>query len=130
MTLIKYKARMSQPKDFKNLFINGFTPTDLDFIYDVAGKKYIIGELKLVNAPMPEGQRRALQYLAQNLVAAGCEVCVMVAEHATLASEPIDVGSCEIVKCATVKGGTTSDKMYIGMTVSDACHDFLGIATD
>jgi hypothetical protein len=127
MTLIKYKARMSQPKDFKNLFINGFTPTDIDFVYDVAGKKYIIGELKLVNAPLPEGQRRALHYLADNLVAAGCDVCLMVAEHMTAASEPIDVGNCEIVKCATMKNGTSSDKMYLGMTVADASHDFLGI---
>jgi hypothetical protein len=51
----------------------------------------------------------------------------MVAEHMTAASEPIDVGNCEIVKCATMKNGTSSDKMYLGMTVADASHDFLGI---
>lgn len=130
MTAIKYSARMSQPKDFKNLVLNGYTPTDIDFVYDVKGRKYVIGELKLANAPMPEGQRRALHYLASNLVKAGCEVCLMVAEHVTVASEPIDVGACEIVKCATVRGEVSSDKMYIGMTVSEACHDFLGIEVE
>jgi len=130
MTAIKYNARMSQPKDFKSLYLNGYTPTDIDFVYDVRGRTYIIGELKLANAPMPEGQRRALHYLASNLVKAGCDVCVMVAEHYTVASEPIDVGNCVVVKCATIREGVSSDKMYVGMTVADTCRDFLGIEVD
>jgi len=60
MTLIKWKQRAAQVKDYENLILNGYTPTDIDFIYDVMGRKYVIGELKLVGAPMPEGQRRML----------------------------------------------------------------------
>lgn len=127
MTLIKYKQRAGQVKDYKNLILNGYTPTDIDFVYDISGKKYVIGELKAVGAPLPEGQRRMLQYLAQNLVAAGCDVCVMVAEHNTRADEFIDVGNAIIVKCTTVMSEMVSTKMYVGMTVSDACEEFLGI---
>jgi hypothetical protein len=105
MTLIKWKQRAAQVKDYENLILNGYTPTDIDFIYDISGRRYVIGELKAVGAPMPEGQRRMLQYLAQNLVAAGCDVCVMVAEHNTRADEFIDVGHAVIVKCTTVKHG-------------------------
>jgi hypothetical protein len=127
MTLIKWKQRAAQVKDYENLILNGYTPTDIDFIYDISGRRYVIGELKAVGAPMPEGQRRMLQYLAQNLVAAGCDVCVMVAEHNTRADEFIDVGHAVIVKCTTVKHGNTYTDRYIGMEVIDACNDFLEI---
>ena len=35
MTLIKWKQRAAQVKDYENLILNGYTPTDIDFIYDV-----------------------------------------------------------------------------------------------
>lgn len=125
MTLIKWKQRAAQVKDYKNLVLSGYTPTDIDFIYDIKGKKYVIGELKATGAPMPEGQRKMLQYLASNLVAAGCDVCVMVAEHNTRAEEFIDVGHAKIVKCTTVIDGKAYEDFYIGLDVIDACNDFL-----
>ena len=130
MTLIKWKQRAAQVKDYENLVLNGYTPTDVDFIYDIMGRKYVIGELKLVGAPMPEGQRRMLQYLASNLVAAGCDVCVMVAEHNTTADEFIDVGHAKIVKCTTIIEGVAHTDFYIGQDVIDACNDFLEINFD
>jgi len=130
MTLIKWKQRAAQVKDYKNLILNGYTPTDLDFIYDVGGRRYVIGELKAVGAPMPEGQRKMLQYLASNLVKAGCDVCVMVAEHNTRADEFIDVGHAKIVKCTTVIDGKAHEDFYIGQDVIDACNDFLDLNVD
>jgi len=127
MTLIKWPLRAGQVKDYTNLVLNGYTPTDIDFIYDLKGRKYVLGELKGVGASMPEGQRRMLRYLIQNLVAAGCEVCLMVAEHDTNPSQHIDVGNCIITKCTTVRDGVTSESMYIGMRVVDACNEFLGL---
>jgi len=126
MSLIKWTERMKQPKDFKNLMLSGYSPTDIDAIYDVNGQRYIIIELKLKDAPMPEGQRRALKYLADNLVKAGCDVCLMVAEHNNPVTEPIDVGNAIITKCATADGGEKTDKKYIGWSAIDACNDFLG----
>jgi len=114
---IKYRKRMEQVKDFTNLQLNGYTPTDIDFAYDVKGQLFIFGELKFKGVPMPEGQRRFLKAIYEGLTAAGKKVVIIVAEHEAPTDQDIDAGN------AIVVGAT--DKNLIGMTVKQACDKFL-----
>ena len=45
--VIKYKERMGQLKSFRQLFIGKHTPSDIDLAYEIGGRVFVFGELKL-----------------------------------------------------------------------------------
>lgn len=118
------RSRLSQVKDFRNLKIDGYTPTDIDFAYDKAGRQFVFGELKLEGVPVPAGQLRLLRGLAWALGAAGRDTCVLVASHATDPDEDIDVGNLLVVASWHTNGTLLEADYYVGRTVQQACVAF------
>jgi hypothetical protein len=126
---IKWAGRMSQLKDYSNLTLNGFTPTDVDFAYDVRGEVFIFGELKTKGAPLPMGQRRLLMALLQLCMSSGKSCLVIVAEHDTVASEAIDVGNLIITQSEHTDGDVIRSGAFVGHKVNKTCEDFLNDRT-
>lgn len=122
---VQYRDRMAQVKDFGNLHINGYTPTDIDFIYDVRGEVFVIGELKSTGARLPMGQLRMLTGLMNGLMQAGKEVVVLVGEHDTDPSENIDVGNVCVTDSWHSQDGAIIRMAYNGITIKEASEAFI-----
>jgi hypothetical protein len=122
---IKWPERMAQLKDFSNLKLGGFTPTDIDWAYDKRGEVFIFGELKAKGAPLPQGQRTHLMYLLQLCLAAGKQCLILVAEHDTPPDQPIDVGNLIVSQSDHTDGQNIKSGMYVGKKVAESCNLFL-----
>lgn len=121
---IKWPDRMGQNKDFSNLVLGGFTPTDVDVAYDKRGEVFIFGELKAEGVPLPMGQRRLLMALLQLCLASGKECLVFVAEHNTDPSQPIDVGNLLVSQSDHTADGAIVSGAFVGQKVNDVCNRF------
>lgn len=75
------RNRARQIRDFSGLLFGKITPTDIDGLIEYHGKAYIIIELKLGNAGLPDGQRLALERLADDLTRASKPTLFIVAMH-------------------------------------------------
>ena len=124
-TGILYPERMGQLKDFSNMKLNGFTPTDIDFAYDVRGDTFVFGELKCAGAPFPMGQRRLLMALLFLCLQAKKNGLLLVAEHDTQPSEPIDVGNLYVTQSDHMPNDAIFSTAYDGMTVHKASAELL-----
>lgn len=127
---IKWRERMTQAKDFSNLKLDGFTPTDVDFAYDLRGDVFIFGELKAKGAPLPVGQRRLLMALLMLCLDAGKQCVVLVAEHDTAADENIDVGNLYVTQSDHTQDGAIVSGYFVGKKVSESCNLFLDTNRD
>ena len=103
--VIKYKERMGQLKSFRNLFIGKHTPSDIDLAYEIDGRVFIFGELKLAGTEVPTGQRLLLQHIGEALYEAGKNVLLFIAEHDTSPDEIVDVGKLPVVYMWYTHGG-------------------------
>lgn len=127
---ILYPDRMAQLKDYSNLKINGFTPTDIDFAYDVRGDQFIFGELKAKGAPLPMGQRRLLMAMLLLCLEAGKRAIVLVAEHDTTPDQPIDVGNLIVTQSDHTQDGVIVSGYFVGKKVAESCNLFLDTNCD
>jgi len=122
--VIHTPSRLRQAKDFRNLLIDGFTPTDIDFAYDKDARQFVFGELKVDGTQVPEGQMRMLKGLSWALASGGRQACILVASHNTLPTEDIDVGNLLVVESWHTSQDILVPGRYVGRTVSKACDDF------
>lgn len=126
---VQYRDRMAQVKDFGNLQINGYTPTDVDWIYDVLGQVFIIGELKSKGARLPMGQLRMLTGLMRGLMEGGKDVVILVGEHDTEPTEDIDVGNVVVTQSWHNHDGAIVVNGYAGKTMKQATEEFINDKT-
>lgn len=68
--------------------------TDIDAIIEYKDKAYIFFEVKLVDAPMPDGQRLALQRLVDDIGSMGKKAVAAVVTHWTRPEEDIQLQHC------------------------------------
>lgn len=127
---IKWPDRMAQNKDFSNLVLDGFTPTDVDVAYDKRGEVFIFGELKAEGVPLPMGQRRLLMALLQLCLASGKECLVFVAEHNTDPSQSIDVGNLLVSQSDHTADGAIVSGQMVGKKVAKMCSEYLDTNRD
>ncbi len=78
--IINHRDRARQINDFSGLLFGSITPTNIDGLIEYQNKGYIIIETKYKDAPLPYGQRLALERLTDDLNKAHkptvCIVCV------------------------------------------------------
>ena len=86
---IVFRNRAKQIKDFSGLLFGNITPTDIDGLIEYHGRAYIIIELKLIGAPIPYGQRLALERLVDDLQRVGKRSLCIIAEHNTVNTEDV-----------------------------------------
>jgi len=86
--------RAKQIKDFSGLLFASITPTDIDGLIEYHGKGYVLIELKLGDAQVPQGQRLALKRLTDDLQRANRLTLCLIAKHETVnCDEVIDVAN-------------------------------------
>lgn len=78
---IQNKDRARQIIDFSGIRYGNITPTDIDGLIEYQNKAYIWFEYKLRGARFPDGQKIALERLANDLQKSGKPVIVILAEH-------------------------------------------------
>lgn len=71
----------NQPRDFSGLRYGNITPTDIDALMEFGGKLFVLIEAKLPNAPLPHGQRQAIERLIDAISRGGCPAIGIVCEH-------------------------------------------------
>jgi hypothetical protein len=84
---IHHPGRYRQLVDYSGLqFERGITPTDIDGVLDFNGRLFIFLEFKHGDAPLPFGQRLALQRLCDGLIRPHIQAAVILARH----DDPVD----------------------------------------
>lgn len=96
---IHNEARNSQPRDFSKLrYANNITPTDVDCILEFGDKAYVMIEAKSNGAPVPYGQRLALQRMIRDWVLRGKKAILIIATHDYPVDVPIDFSQAKAVE--------------------------------
>lgn len=127
-SLIKYRRRMGQVKDFKSLFIGDYTPSDIDVCYQLNSHGLIIlGELKVSGVEVPTGQMIMLRDIVNTYLLAGKRALLFIGEHVTHPSQPIDVGQCNVIEIEYVDPHDYTFKKAkdINQPVIDVMHRYL-----
>lgn len=92
-------ARYKQVNNFSGLAVGKCTPTDIDLYLEWRQKGCIFGEIKHRDAPVPYGQRWALQELADDAYKAGKMAWAVVLQHSVDdCEEEVDVANGCIVR--------------------------------
>jgi len=95
--VIKNRERKRQIVDMSGLrFPNGITPTDGDGFIEFDDQLFVWFEFKVKDAPIPYGQRLALERQCDAVAETGRIATVFVAEHDTAPAEDIDAAACMV----------------------------------
>ncbi len=78
---IRHAERAKQLNDFTGLQYGNITPTDIDGVIDYKDRAMVFLEIKFSGAPLPFGQRLALERLVKNNEKAGKHSIAIVADH-------------------------------------------------
>ena len=90
--------RMRQLIDFKGLSIDGYIyPTDIDGLIEYKDSEYIIFEIKHGDAPVPFGQKLALQRMVDDFTKCGKQAVALVCEHTVRdVNKPVVAAWCRV----------------------------------
>lgn len=88
---INHKERAKQLISFDGMerTDRGIIPTDIDGFIDYKGKMFVYMEAKLINAPIPDGQKWALQNAVKSHELAGHKAVSIIFRHKTQAEDII-----------------------------------------
>lgn len=84
----------SQLKDFSGLTWGKISPTDIDGFLEFSGKLFIIIETKYDGAPMPYGQKLALERICDGLTHGDSHAILVLTKHNS--SGDIDMASTTV----------------------------------
>jgi hypothetical protein len=91
------RDRAQQIKDFSGLRWGKITPTDVDGLIEYKDKGFIWIETKMIDNPMPYGQRLAYKRLIDALQQAKPSV-LYVSQHNTMPEDDIDMAQTEVIE--------------------------------
>lgn len=89
---INNKERATQLRDFSGLRFKNMTPTDIDGLLEYENICYVFFETKFENAPLPAGQKLALQRLCDDMSMVKPTISV-ISSHNSPIGEVIDTAS-------------------------------------
>lgn len=120
---ITYPARAKQIRDFRGLEFGTITPTDIDGVIDYHHRGWFIMDLKLIGAPMLDGQRKALERMTDDLYMAGRLALCVIAEHNTPnPEEPIDAANALVTQYRYLRRWGRPKTLY---TVREVAEQFI-----
>lgn len=94
--LILNREYATQIRDFSGLLFGNITPTDIDGLIDFRDRIFIIMEFKHSGAPIPFGQKLALERLTDIICETGRIGIGLIAEHNT--NGDIDCANCLVTQ--------------------------------
>ena len=89
---------MKQLIDFKGCSVGeGMYPTDIDGLIEYKDSEYILFEVKYGNAPVPIGQRLAIQRMIDDFTKVGKQAVAFVCEHTVRdTNKPVVMAWCKV----------------------------------
>jgi hypothetical protein len=122
--------RIKQFVSFSNLsYGKNNRPTDIDGLFELRDRLFIIFEAKMYGTDLPTGQRLALERLTDALSQAK-PTLLIVANHDEPADQPIDLASCQVAKIRYKGQWLTPPEGYLSVkTLVDKFVDFVGRMT-
>ena len=118
--IFRNREYAKQLKSFSGLRFGKITPTDIDGFLDFGNNVYVFIETKHGDAPLPYGQKLALERLCDTCTNAGKASVVLVGHHET--DGDIDVATLP-VSLLRMKGKWR--KPNKNMTIREAIESFL-----
>lgn len=115
--------------DFSGMRYGNITPTDIDGVIEYHDARVVFFEFKYDNAPIPDGQRLALERLVNNCVTAGKLAILCVCRHRTPEGEQINAAQSLVSDVYIGGGGYVGGKWYPetqGRNLRQICDAFLG----
>jgi hypothetical protein len=97
MTAFRNKSRARQLIEFDNLRYGTKIPTDIDCFMDFGGRAFVFIEAKYGDAPLPLGQRLALERLC-DAIDSRIDSYVLVARHTTPSGADIDLATAMVTE--------------------------------
>lgn len=90
--------KMKQLIDFKGCSVGeGMYPTDIDGLIEYKDSEYILFEVKYGNAPVPIGQRLAIQRMIDDFTKVGKQAVAFVCEHTVRdTNTPVVMAWCKV----------------------------------
>jgi len=90
--------KMRQLIDFKGCSVgNGMYPTDIDALIEYKDSEYILFEVKYVGAPVPIGQKLAIQRMIDDFTKVGKQAVAFICEHTVRdPKKPIVMAWCKV----------------------------------
>jgi len=119
---IQNRQRSTQVIDFSGLRYGKCTPTDIDGLIELGGKVFIFIEYKFGNAPMPFGQKLALERVV-DLMDTVKPSLLIHAQHFNPPEQDIDGANAKVVQVRVKKKWTT--QWVAGKTVKDVADKFI-----
>ena len=91
--------RAYQPFDFSGCLLDrGITPTNIVLSVDVSPSAFLVGEVKLVGATIPKGQKMHLARIAESHFRGGSDCFVFIAEHDTDRMDEIKADEAKVTE--------------------------------
>lgn len=118
--IFRNRQYAQQLKIFKGLRFGRITPTDIDGFMDFGNNVYVFIEAKHGTAPLPYGQKLALERLCDTCTDAGKAAVVLIAHHQT--DGDIDVAALP-VSLLRMKGKWRKPKKAVN--VREAIEQYL-----
>lgn len=116
--------------NFGGLRYGNITPTDIDGVIEYHDTHIVFFEFKYGEAPLPYGQRVALERIVNNCANAGKQAILCVCRHNTPQGQQIDAANTPVsdVYVGGSNGftGQWIDEQF-GRTLKEICDAFLGI---
>ena len=91
------RARAQQIKDYSGCRWGSITPTDVDGLIEYRDKGFIWIETKMINNPMPGGQRKAYKRLIDALQHTKPSI-LFVSQHDTEPTDDIDMAQTDVIE--------------------------------
>jgi hypothetical protein len=123
--IVAHPERMRQNILFEGLQLGKISPTDVDMLIEYKGLGYIIGEVKLGETELPQGQRIALERMVKDFRKCGKKAIAIICEHHVHNHKrSIDISRCvvrEVFESQTLIW--REPKRFIGM--KDAVNEYI-----
>lgn len=113
--------------DFSGMRYGNITPTDIDGVIEYHDTRIVFFEFKYGNAPIPNGQKMALERIVDNCANAGKLAILCICRHKAPEGQHIDAAQ-SLVSDVYIGGGYVGGKWYPemhGRNLRQVCDAFL-----
>lgn len=115
--------------DFSGMRYGNITPTDIDGVIEYRDTRIVFFEFKYGNAPIPNGQKMALERIVDNCANAGKLAILCICRHKAPEGQHIDAAQSLVSDVYIGGGGYVGGKWYPemhGRNLRQVCDAFLG----
>jgi hypothetical protein len=94
---IRNRAQAAQVRDFSRIRFGKITPTDIDGFFEMGDRVFVFIELKYGGRGMPDGQRIAIERMADALNVPPRTSLVVIGRHDDTPDVDIQADACAVV---------------------------------